>query len=169
MGQFTNNRAHSNYRAGMILDNGVKTTEANDKDKRPFLSLIGARFADNGIGLTLASGGTFPDDDGSHQQVKNSLFVGESGNRGTLLPDNNIWGPGGSDFSSRTLPRGIDFPIRGMQIYDGPVNVQNCTFRKFAALHGRHTSAFGFRLNNSWQSCPKNYVTNITFDQVPVS
>ncbi|XP_017159470.1 cell migration-inducing and hyaluronan-binding protein isoform X9 [Poecilia reticulata] len=213
MGQFTNNRAHSNYRAGMILDNGVKTTEANDKDKRPFLSLIGARysphqdadlfkprvpaiishfiayknqdhgawlrggdvwldgcqFADNGIGLTLASGGTFPDDDGSHQQVKNSLFVGESDNRGMLLPDNNIWGPGGSDFSSRTLPRGIDFPIRGMQIYDGPVNVQNCTFRKFAALHGRHTSAFGFRLNNSWQSCPKNYVTNITFDQVPVN
>ncbi|XP_017159463.1 cell migration-inducing and hyaluronan-binding protein isoform X5 [Poecilia reticulata] len=212
MGQFTNNRAHSNYRAGMILDNGVKTTEANDKDKRPFLSLIGARysphqdadlfkprvpaiishfiayknqdhgawlrggdvwldgcqFADNGIGLTLASGGTFPDDDGSHQQVKNSLFVGESDNRGMLLPDNNIWGPGGSDFSSRTLPRGIDFPIRGMQIYDGPVNVQNCTFRKFAALHGRHTSAFGFRLNNSWQSCPKNYVTNITFDQVPI-
>ncbi|XP_027871268.1 cell migration-inducing and hyaluronan-binding protein isoform X1 [Xiphophorus couchianus] len=213
MGQFTNNRAHSNYRAGMILDNGVKTTEANDKDKRPFLSLIGARysphkdanlfkprvpaiishfiayknqdhgawlrggdvwldacqFADNGIGLTLASGGTFPDDDGSHQQVKNSLFVGESGNRGMLLPNNNIWGPGGSDFSSRTLPRGIDFPIRGMQIYDGPVNVQNCTFRKFAALHGRHTSAFGFRLNNSWQSCPKNYVTNITFDQVPIT
>lgn len=29
--------------AGMILDNGVKTTQANDKDKRPFLSLIGAR------------------------------------------------------------------------------------------------------------------------------
>uniref|UniRef100_A0A3B5Q278 hyaluronoglucosaminidase n=1 Tax=Xiphophorus maculatus TaxID=8083 RepID=A0A3B5Q278_XIPMA len=131
--------------------------------------LDACQFADNGIGLTLASGGTFPDDDGSHQQVKNSLFVGESGNRGMLLPNNNIWGPGGSDFSSRTLPRGIDFPIRGMQIYDGPVNVQNCTFRKFAALHGRHTSAFGFRLNNSWQSCPKNYVTNITFDQVPIT
>uniref|UniRef100_A0A8D0D9G8 Cell migration inducing hyaluronidase 1 n=1 Tax=Sander lucioperca TaxID=283035 RepID=A0A8D0D9G8_SANLU len=196
MGQFTNNRAHSNYRAGMILDNGVKTTQANDKDKRPFLSLIGARygphqdadpfkprvpalihhfvayknqdhgawlrggdvwlddcqFADNGIGLTLASGGTFPDDDGSRQQVKNSLFVGESENRGMPLPDNRIWGPGGSDLTGRTLPRGIDFPIRGMQIYDGPINMQNCTFRKYTALDGRHTSAFGFRLNNSWQT-----------------
>ncbi|XP_035984707.1 cell migration-inducing and hyaluronan-binding protein isoform X1 [Fundulus heteroclitus] len=213
MGQFTNNRAHSNYRAGMILDNGVKTTEANVKDKRPFLSIVGARysphqdadifkprvpaiisgfiayknqdhgawlrggdvwldgcqFADNGIGLTLASGGTFPDDDGSHQQVKNSLFVGESGNHGMLLPDTKFWGPGGTDLSGRTLPRGIDFPIRGMQIYDGPINVQNCTFRKFAALNGRHTSAFGFRLNNSWQSCPKNNVTDITFDQVPIT
>ncbi|XP_020497083.1 cell migration-inducing and hyaluronan-binding protein [Labrus bergylta] len=213
MGQFTNNRAHSNYRAGMILDNGVKTTLANDKDKRPFLSLIGARygphqdadpfkpripalihhfvafknqdhgawlrggdvwlddcqFADNGIGLTLASGGTFPDDDGSHQQVINSLFVGESENRGRPLPDNHIWGPGGSDFTGRTLPHGIDFPIRGMQIYDGPINMQNCTFRKYTALDGRHTSAFGFRLNNSWQSCPNNNVTNITFDHVPIT
>uniref|UniRef100_A0AAX7TX77 G8 domain-containing protein n=1 Tax=Astatotilapia calliptera TaxID=8154 RepID=A0AAX7TX77_ASTCA len=213
MGQFTNNRAHSNFRAGMILDNGVKTTQANNKDKRPFLSLIGARygphqdsdpfkprvpalihhftayknqyhgawlrggdvwlddcqFADNGIGLTLASGGTFPEDDGSHQQVKNSLFVGESDNRGMPFPDKRIWGPGGPDLTDRTLPRGIDFPIRGMQIYDGPINVQNCTFRKYTALNGRHTSAFGFRLNNSWQSCPNNNVTNITFDHVPIT
>lgn len=61
-----------------------------------------------------------------------------------------------------------DFPIRGMQIYDGPINVQNCTFRKYVALDGRHTSAFGFRLNNSWQSCPNNNVSAITFDDVPV-
>ncbi|KAL1007492.1 hypothetical protein UPYG_G00087520 [Umbra pygmaea] len=205
--------AHSNYRAGMILDNGVKTTQANDKDKRPFLSLVGARygphqdadpfkprvpalihhfvayknqdhgawlrggdvwlddcqFADNGIGLTLASGGTFPDDDGSRQEVKNSLFVGESANRGMSIPDNRIWGPGGPDLNGRTLPRGVDFPIRGMQIYDGPINVQNCTFRKYIALDGRHTSAFGFRLNNSWQSCPNNNVTDITFHDVPIT
>uniref|UniRef100_A0A673JCN7 Cell migration-inducing and hyaluronan-binding protein-like n=1 Tax=Sinocyclocheilus rhinocerous TaxID=307959 RepID=A0A673JCN7_9TELE len=213
MGLFINNRAHSNYRAGMILDHGVKTTEANAKDKRPYLSLIGARygphqdadpfkprvpalvhhfvayknqdhgawlrggdvwlddcqFADNGIGLTLASGGTFPDDDGSRQEVKNSLFVGESGNRG--MPDLNdqSWGPGGPDHLGRSLPRGVDFPIRGMQIYDGPINIQNCTFRKFIALDGRHTSAFGFRLNNSWQSCPNNNVTDITFDDVPIT
>lgn len=59
--------------------------------------------------------------------------------------------------------------MRGMQIYDGPINVQNCTFRKYIALDGRHTSAFGFRLNNSWQSCPNNNVSDITFDHVPVS
>uniref|UniRef100_A0A7N6A038 G8 domain-containing protein n=1 Tax=Anabas testudineus TaxID=64144 RepID=A0A7N6A038_ANATE len=211
MGQFVNNRAHSNYRAGMILDNGVKTTQANDKDKRPFLSLIGARYGphqdadpfkpripalihhfvayknqDHGAWLRggdcygflhfqtltptlcvfVCSGGTFPDDDGSRQQVKNSLFVGESDNRGMPFPDNQIWGVGGSDLTGRSLPRGIDFPIRGMQIYDGPINVQNCTFRKYTALDGRHTSAFGFRLNNSWQSCPNNNVTGITFDHI---
>uniref|UniRef100_A0A8C5M721 hyaluronoglucosaminidase n=1 Tax=Leptobrachium leishanense TaxID=445787 RepID=A0A8C5M721_9ANUR len=213
LGKFLNNRAHSNYRAGMIIDNGVKTTEANDKDKRPILTLIGARygphqdadpfkprvpaiiqhfvayknqdhgawlrggdvwlddcqFADNGIGLTLASGGTFPDDDGSKQEIKNSIFVGESKNIGTETIDYPIWGPGGIDHSGRTLPRGQNFPIRGLQIYDGPINVENCTFRKYVSLEGRHTSAIGFRLNNSWQSCPNNNITNIVFEEVPIS
>ncbi|XP_077630421.1 cell migration-inducing and hyaluronan-binding protein [Crocuta crocuta] len=213
LGKFHNNRAHSNYRAGMIIDNGVKTTEASAKDKRPFLSIISARysphqdadplkprepavikhftayknqdhgawlrggdvwldscrFADNGIGLTLASGGTFPYDDGSKQEIKNSLFVGESGNVGTEMMDNRIWGPGGLDHSGRTLPIGQNFPIRGIQFYDGPVNIQNCTFRKFAALEGRHTSALAFRLNNAWQSCPHNNVTSIAFEDVPIT
>ncbi|XP_072475327.1 cell migration-inducing and hyaluronan-binding protein [Notamacropus eugenii] len=213
LGKFYNNRAHSNYRAGMIIDNGVKTTEASAKDKRPFLSIISARysphkdadplkprepaiikhfiayknqdhgawlrggdvwmdhcqFADNGIGLTLASGGTFPYDDGSKQEIKNSLFVGESGNVGTEMMDNRIWGPGGLDHSGRTLPIGQNFPIRGIQFYDGPINIQNCTFRKFAALDGRHTSALAFRLNNAWQSCPNNNVSNIVFEDVPIT
>ncbi|XP_044086275.1 cell migration-inducing and hyaluronan-binding protein isoform X1 [Neovison vison] len=213
LGKFHNNRAHSNYRAGMIIDNGVKTTEASAKDKRPFLSIISARysphqdadplkprepaiirhftayknqdhgawlrggdvwldscrFADNGIGLTLASGGTFPYDEGSKQEIKNSLFVGESGNVGTEMMDNRIWGPGGLDHSGRTLPIGQNFPIRGIQFYDGPVSIQNCTFRKFAALEGRHTSALAFRLNNAWQSCPHNNVTNIAFEDVPIT
>uniref|UniRef100_A0A673ZF08 hyaluronoglucosaminidase n=1 Tax=Salmo trutta TaxID=8032 RepID=A0A673ZF08_SALTR len=161
--------------AGMILDNGVKTTQANDKDKRPFLSLVGARYGPHQDADPFKpldggkDGGTFPDDDGSRQEVKNSLFVGESENRGMPIPDNRIWGPGGPDLNGRTLPRGVDFPIRGMQIYDGPINVQNCTFRKYIALDGRHTSAFGFRLNNSWQSCPNNNVTDITFDDVPIT
>ncbi|XP_030136868.3 cell migration-inducing and hyaluronan-binding protein isoform X3 [Taeniopygia guttata] len=213
MGKFSNNRAHSNYRAGMIIDNGVKTTPASAKDKRPILTLISGRysphkdadplkprepaiiegfiayknqdhgawlrggdvwldncqFADNGIGLTLASGGTFPHDDGSKQEIKNSLFVGESGNLGTEMMDNEIWGPGGLDHRGRTLPIGPDFPIRGIQFYDGPINVQNCTFRKFAALDGRHTSALAFRLNNAWQSCPNNNVTAIRFQDVPIT
>lgn len=57
--------------------------------------------------MSVCSGGTFPDDDGSHQQVKNSLFVGESDNRGMPFPDKRIWGPGGPDLTDRTLPRGM--------------------------------------------------------------
>lgn len=37
------------------------------------------------------------------------------------------------------------------------------------ALEGRHTSALAFRLNNAWQSCPHNNVTNVAFEDVPVS
>lgn len=57
--------------------------------------------------LRVCSGGTFPDDDGSRQEVKNSLFVGESENRGMPFPDGRIWGPSGLDHSGRTLPRGV--------------------------------------------------------------
>uniref|UniRef100_A0A8C6RD57 hyaluronoglucosaminidase n=1 Tax=Nannospalax galili TaxID=1026970 RepID=A0A8C6RD57_NANGA len=210
LGKFYNNRAHSNYRAGMIIDNGVKTTEASAKDKRPFLSIISARYSphqdadplkprepaiirhftayknqDHGAWLRGGDvwldscgwdcynegliGGTFPYDDGSKQEIKNSLFVGESGNVGTEMMDNRIWGPGGLDHSGRTLPIGQNFPIRGIQFYDGPINIQNCTFRKFAALEGRHTSALAFRLNNAWQSCPHNNVTSIAFEDVPIT
>lgn len=55
---------------------------------------------------SLCSGGTFPYDDGSKQEIKNSLFVGESGNVGTETMDGRVWGPGGSDHSGRTLPIG---------------------------------------------------------------
>ena len=37
---------------------------------------------------SLCSGGTFPYDDGSKQEIKNSLFVGESGNVGTEMSMN---------------------------------------------------------------------------------
>ncbi|XP_061409351.1 cell migration-inducing and hyaluronan-binding protein-like [Lethenteron reissneri] len=213
LGEFTGNRAHSNYRAGMILDHGVKTTEPNERDKRPYLSIVGARygphedadprkprvpaliqgftafknqqhgawlrggdvrldhcqFADNGIGLTLASGGTFPDDEGSMQEVRNSLFVGESGNLGTPGgPGAVAWGPGGTDGKNRTLPRARNFPMRGLQVYDGPILVRDVLFRRFAALGSRLASAIGFRLNNSWQSCPQNNVTGVRFEDVPL-
>uniref|UniRef100_A0A8C4ZYK6 Cell migration inducing hyaluronidase 1 n=1 Tax=Gadus morhua TaxID=8049 RepID=A0A8C4ZYK6_GADMO len=196
MGQFTNNRAHSNYRVRHSPLHLCVCVYGPHEDADPFKPRVPAlihhfvayknqdhgawlrggdvwldecQFADNGIGLTLASGGTFPDDDGSRQEVKNTLFVGESDNHGTAQPDNRVWGTGGADLSGRTMPRGLNFPIRGMQIYDGPIKVQNCTFRKYVALEGRHTSAFGFRLNNSWQSCPNNNVTDITFDNVPIT
>ncbi|KAI4830096.1 hypothetical protein KUCAC02_001749, partial [Chaenocephalus aceratus] len=200
MGQFTNNRAHSNYRAGMILDNGVKTTEANDKDKRPFLSLIGARygphqdadpfkprvpalihhfvayknqdhgawlrggdvwlddcqFADNGIGLTLASGGTFPDDDGSRQQVINSLLWVRVRTAGCPSLTTGSGAPGGPTTAAERCLVALIFQSEACRSTTGPINIQNCTFRKYVALDERHTSAFGFRLNNSWQSCPNN-------------
>ncbi|TMS03907.1 Cell surface hyaluronidase [Larimichthys crocea] len=173
LGIFYNNRVHSNFKAGLFIDKGVKTTNASAADPREYLCLdnsarfrphqnadpsrprvaavidtlisfknndLGAwirggdiviqqsGFADNGVGLSFASDGSYPKDEGSSQEVTQSLFVGESRNRGTNGGQNKYWGPGGADAKMRTLPRNRTFPIRGFQIYDGPVRLTQSTF-----------------------------------------
>lgn len=51
------------------------------------------------------SDGSYPKDEGSSQEVTQSLFVGESRNRGTNGGQNKYWGLGGRDGKMRTLPR----------------------------------------------------------------
>lgn len=51
------------------------------------------------------SDGSYPKDVGSSQEVSESIFVGESGNRGTNGGQNKYWGVGGVDGNPRTLPR----------------------------------------------------------------
>lgn len=53
----------------------------------------------------MSSDGSYPKDEGSSQEVTQSLFVGESLNRGTNGGQNKYWGPGGADAKMRTLPR----------------------------------------------------------------
>lgn len=55
--------------------------------------------------LSLCSDGSYPNDEGSSQEVTQSLFVGESQNRGTTGGQNKYWGLGGVDAKMRTLPR----------------------------------------------------------------
>ncbi|XP_037549279.1 cell migration-inducing and hyaluronan-binding protein-like [Nematolebias whitei] len=102
MGHFSNNRAHSNNRAGLILDHGVKTTQANDRDKRPFLSLTGARYGphqdadpfkprvpalvhhfvaykNQDHGAWLRGGDVWLDDCHSETRITSRVFFGEPG------------------------------------------------------------------------------------------
>ncbi|KAM8866345.1 cell surface hyaluronidase isoform 1-T2 [Synchiropus picturatus] len=208
LGIFYNNRVHSNFKAGLFIDKGVKTTNASAADPREYLCLdnnarfrphqnadpsnprapavidtlvsfknndLGAwirggdiiiqnsGFADNGVGLSFASDGSYPKDEGSSQEVTQSLFVGESRNRGTNGGQNKYWGLGGPDGKMRTLPRNRTFPIRGFQIYDGPVRLSRSTFRGFVATPERYTSAVGFSLKNNWQLTPRNNLSQINF------
>ncbi|XP_034025896.1 cell surface hyaluronidase [Thalassophryne amazonica] len=208
LGIFYNNRVHSNFKAGLFLDKGVKTTNASAADPREYLCLdnnarfrphqnadpsrprvaalidsliafknndLGAwirggdiiiqssGFADNGVGLSFASDGSYPKDEGSSQEVKQSLFVGESRNRGTNGGQNKYWGLGGADGKLRTLPRNRTFPIRGFQIYDGPVRLTQSTFRGFFPTAERFTSAVGFNLKNTWQLTPRNNLSRLSF------
>ncbi|CAB1321653.1 unnamed protein product, partial [Coregonus sp. 'balchen'] len=190
LGIFYNNRVHSNFKAGLFIDKGVKTTNASAADPREYLCLdnnarfrphenadpnrprvaalidtliafknndLGAwirggditiqnsGFADNGVGLSFASDGSYPKDEGSSQEVTQSLFVGESWNRGSNGGQNKYWGQGGADGKMRTLPRNRTFPIRGFQIYDGPVRLTQSTFRNYVPTSERFTSAVGLR------------------------
>ncbi|XP_019949359.2 cell surface hyaluronidase [Paralichthys olivaceus] len=208
LGIFYNNRVHSNFKAGLFIDKGVKTTNASAADPREYLCLdnsarfrphqnadpsrprvaavidtlisfknndLGAwirggdiviqnsGFADNGVGLSFASDGSYPKDEGSSQEVMQSLFVGESQNRGTNGGQNKYWGLGGADAKMRTLPRNRTFPIRGFQIYDGPVRLTQSTFRGFIPTPERYTSAVGFNLKNTWQLTPRNNLSQLSF------
>ncbi|NWZ50095.1 TMEM2 hyaluronidase, partial [Haliaeetus albicilla] len=121
-------------------------------------------FSDNGIGLTLASDGTFPTDEGSSLEVTCSIFVGESSNFGSQGGQNSYWGKGANG-EYRTLPRNKTFPIRGFQIYDGPVRMAKCTFKKFTPTVDRYSSAIGFFMKNSWQISPQNNVSQILMEK----
>ncbi|XP_051776376.1 cell surface hyaluronidase-like isoform X1 [Erpetoichthys calabaricus] len=208
MGVFYNNRVHSNFKAGLFIGKGVKTTNASAEDPREYLTVDNARFrphqdsdpakprvpavidgliafknndhgawarggeivfqncgfADNGIGLTLASDGTFPTDEGSSLEVTDSIFVGESSNVGCHGGLNSYWGEGANG-ENRTLPRNKTFPIRGFQIYDGPVRMTKCTFKKFTPTADRYTSAIGFFMKNAWQISPQNNVSLIKMER----
>ncbi|XP_062936600.1 inactive cell surface hyaluronidase CEMIP2 isoform X2 [Cynocephalus volans] len=164
LGIFYNNRVHSSFKAGLFIDKGVKTTNSSAADPREYLCLDNsARFADNGIGLTFASDGSFPSDEGSSQEVSESLFVGESRNYGFHGGQNKYVGTGGIDQKPRTLPRNRTFPIRGFQIYDGPVHLTRSTFKKYVPTPDRYSSAIGFLMKNSWQITPRNNISLVKF------
>uniref|UniRef100_A0A8K9UEB0 hyaluronoglucosaminidase n=1 Tax=Oncorhynchus mykiss TaxID=8022 RepID=A0A8K9UEB0_ONCMY len=215
LGIFYNNRVHSNFKAGLFIDKGVKTTNASAADPREYLCLdnnarfrphenadpnrprvvalidtliafknndLGAwirggditiqnsGFADNGVGLSFASDGSYPKDEGSSQEVTQSLFVGESRNRGSNGGQNKYWGQGGADGKMRTLPRNRTFPIRGFQIYDGPVRLTQSTFRNYVPTTERFASAVGFNLKNTWQLTPRNNLSKLSFrPTVPIT
>ncbi|KAM8961420.1 cell surface hyaluronidase CEMIP2 [Pelodytes ibericus] len=208
LGIFYNNRAHSNFKAGLFIDKGVKSTNASAEDPREYLCLDNnarfrphldadpkkprvaalidhliafknndhgawvrggdiiiesSGFADNGIGLTFASDGSFPKDEGSSQEVSESLFIGESRNYGFLGGQNKYWGTGGVENKTRTLPRNRTYPIRGFQIYDGPIHLTKSTFKNFVPTPDRFTSAIGFLMKNPWQLTPRNNLSSLKF------
>uniref|UniRef100_A0A3Q4IEG6 hyaluronoglucosaminidase n=1 Tax=Neolamprologus brichardi TaxID=32507 RepID=A0A3Q4IEG6_NEOBR len=108
LGIFYNNRVHSNFKAGLFIDKGVKTTNATAADPREYLCL------DNSARCVCS--------------IKNGGGI-------------------------------TTFPIRGFQIYDGPVRLTQSTFQNTT----RHTSAVGFNLKNTWQLTPRNNLSQLSF------
>jgi len=91
--------------------------------------VVGAKLADNAIGVTFAS---------SESTLEDSLVVGDSANKGFA----ESWEFRGAD--GRSLPRPWasssggpiqdNFPIRGFEFYDGKIGFRNVEFLNFQPL-----------------------------------
>lgn len=168
LGEFRDNVAHSNRSGGLNVDDGPRpdgTTETTNYSPRqdpaaespPVVAdftgfrawknlnravwlrgsqqrLSGAVLADNAIGATFAASETF---------VVNSVFIGESANRGAGLPSGQ--------------------PYRGYEFYDGRVGAENVTFANFTTTASIPSSALGYNRRNAFPITPSNYARNLTF------
>uniref|UniRef100_A0A671KK13 hyaluronoglucosaminidase n=1 Tax=Sinocyclocheilus anshuiensis TaxID=1608454 RepID=A0A671KK13_9TELE len=183
LGIFYNNRVHSNFKVikCLIYDSNAKFTSQKCRNKTANFTKIHRLFYINLLRQAVnettkmfhsppppppplhCSDGSYPKDEGSSQEVSQSLFVGESRNCGTNGGQNKYWGIGGVDGKMRTLPRNKTFPIRGFQINDGPVRILDSTFRAFSPTTERFIMAVGFSLKNIWQLTPRNNLSSLAF------
>ena len=91
--------------------------------------VIGAKLADNAIGVTFAS---------SDSTLEDSLLVGDSANMG--FPENDEFrGVDGRSLprpwaASKNGPIRDNFPIRGFEFYDGRIGFRNVEFVNFQPL-----------------------------------
>lgn len=111
--------------------------------------VIDSLFADNGVGVTMAS---------SDSEVIDSLFIGESDNLGTPLP----WERSGE--GGRSLPRPwdcagcADMTIRGFELYDGTVWSRGNTFTQFVPNSLRQAAAVSQLDYTDFVVSPRNYL-----------
>ncbi|VTJ66193.1 Hypothetical predicted protein [Marmota monax] len=172
----TTNSSAADPREYLCLDNSARFRPHQDADpEKPRVAAVIDRliaFKNNDYGAWVRGGdiivqnsadGSFPSDEGSSQEVSESLFVGESRNYGFQGGQNKYFGIGGIDQKPRTLPRNRTFPIRGFQIYDGPIHLTRSTFKKYVPTPDRYSSAIGFLMKNTWQITPRNNISLVKF------
>src|SRR4030095_10315049 len=118
----------------------------------------GLKIADSAIGYTHAYPGVAPYHGDYTSKVMNSLFVGESDNRGTPKTD-------AEKAYGRTLPRAdADYPIRGYEYYDFLHHVVNSKFVNFQDNATRKAGALSYLLYPSFPVSSNNSVEKLTFE-----
>ncbi|EGG18934.1 transmembrane protein [Cavenderia fasciculata] len=117
---------------------------------------VNSQFADNAIGVTLASEGVMPADPGSSQQIIGSTFVGESENVGA--PYNGI-----NMYKGHTIPAWQEYNQKGFEVYDGPVSVSYSTFVNYNSDGVRNMSGIGWFLYDDWILNPKSKTFGLSF------
>jgi cell migration-inducing and hyaluronan-binding protein len=118
----------------------------------------GLKIADSAIGYTHAYPGVAPYHGDYTSKVVNSLFVGESDNKGTPESEAEIK-------YGRTLPRAdADYPIRGYEYYDFLHHVVNTKFINFQDNTTRKSGAISYLLYTSFPISTNNDVEKLTFE-----
>jgi cell migration-inducing and hyaluronan-binding protein len=118
----------------------------------------GLKIADSAIGYTHAYPGVAPYHGDFTSRVMNSLFVGESDNKGTPKTD-------AEKAYGRTLPRAdADYPIRGYEYYDFLHHVANTRFVNFQDNATRKSGALSYLLYTSFPISTNNDVEGLKFD-----
>ncbi|GFO45235.1 transmembrane protein 2, partial [Plakobranchus ocellatus] len=123
--------------------------------------------------------------DGTYCAVRNSIFIGETENKGR--PYTHVFND--KKFSylpkskrpvhrfDRAIPRGRpSYMISGVTFYQGPVYIENCFFDRFTNWYYndsfidtwgirpmRPAAALNFHPNNHYPMIPRNAIKNVTF------
>src|SRR5205085_4889208 len=118
----------------------------------------GLKIADSAIGYTHAYPGTAQFHGDYTSKVMNSLFVGESDNKGTPTTD-------AEKAYGRTMPRAdADYPVRGYEYYDFIHSVVNTKFVNFQDNSTRKSGAISYLLYTSFPTRLDNSVEKLTFE-----
>ena len=192
LGGFIGNVAHSNLHTGLMVDRGpasdpqrgVETTSyrpvKNPQDRKSEAVVAefetfsayknstrgvwlrgknhvvsGARLADNAIGVTFASDESFAVD---------SVFVGESANKGTPEPWMIDQGKVGRDGRSLPRPWEPEFAIRGFEFYDGLVGTRSSYFTRFEPNAQRQAAALSYLDFTDFAVNAGNFAQKASFD-----
>ncbi|HLH43123.1 MAG TPA: G8 domain-containing protein, partial [Bryobacteraceae bacterium] len=118
----------------------------------------GLKLADSGIGYTHAYPGVAPYHGDFTSKVEDSLFVGETDNKGTPKTEAEI-------AYGRSMPRkDADYPIRGYEYYDFTHHVINTKFVNFVDNATRKTGAISYLLYTSFPISTNNDVEGLKFE-----
>ncbi|HXE63926.1 MAG TPA: G8 domain-containing protein [Bryobacteraceae bacterium] len=118
----------------------------------------GLKLADSGIGYTHAYPGVAPYHGDFTSKVEDSLFVGETDNKGTPKTEAEI-------AYGRTMPRkDADYPIRGYEYYDFTHHIVNTKFVNFVDNATRKTGAISYLLYTSFPISTNNDVEGLKFE-----
>ncbi|KAK3713284.1 hypothetical protein RRG08_043866 [Elysia crispata] len=122
--------------------------------------------------------------DGTYCDVRNSIFIGETDNKGEpftyIFGDEQFQNLSKKDRPRHTFDRSIaghpNFMISGVQFYQGPVYLHNCYFDQFenkfyndsfiktwGIRPERPAAAITFHPNNHYPMIPRNGVSNLKF------